>query len=119
MPDWPTREQWAERHRAAYWDGDSPHPYTAKRDLDLYACPEEVEDAIAALKKLWSDYGRQMRAEGEDVTPWLRDRRTGINKAIKQLHEGKVPGEWMGWIPEEKLRAARVRLDRRALRGRR
>jgi hypothetical protein len=48
-------EQWAEQHRSAYWDCESPHPYTASTTLSLYANPEEVEAAIAALKNLWSD----------------------------------------------------------------
>jgi len=30
--------------------------------LSLYASPEEIEAAIAALQKLWTDYGRQMKA---------------------------------------------------------
>ena len=46
-------------HRSAM--AQSPHPYTASTTLSLYANPEEVEAAIAALKNLWSDYGREMK----------------------------------------------------------
>ena len=103
--NWPSREEWAERHRTAYFTNDRPHRHTASNDLSLYACPEEVEGAIAALKKLWSDYGKQLKAEG-DISPWLRDRRTGINMVIKELRNGSVHERaGLGRIPLQILRA--------------
>ena len=102
MPDWPTREQWAERTRSAYWDGDSPHPYQASREVSRYASAEEIAVAIIALKKLWADYSRQIKAADD---PWdLRIQRSGINLAIKQLRNGSVPG-YSGLIPWARLRA--------------
>ena len=103
--EWPSREEWAERRRTAYFTHDRPHRYTASNDLSLYACPEEVEGAIAALKKLWSDYGKQLKAEG-DISPWLRQRRTGINMVIKALINGCVRETLgLGHIPLEILRS--------------
>jgi hypothetical protein len=66
---WPTREEWAERHRSAYWDSESPHPYTASRKLSLYATPEEIGTSIAALRKIWCDYGHQMKTAKARIGP--------------------------------------------------
>jgi len=55
--DWPSREQWAERHRNAYWEGDNPHPYTnclspscSRRSSRYDRAPEPVEPRGATPK---------------------------------------------------------------------
>ncbi|UGX95790.1 hypothetical protein G6321_00011880 [Bradyrhizobium barranii subsp. barranii] len=70
--DWPSREEWAERRRSAYWDSESPHPYRASGKLSHYASPEEITAAITGLKKPWADYGRQMKAAAAKAGPLAR-----------------------------------------------
>jgi hypothetical protein len=65
--NWPSREKWAEQHRSAYWDFESPHPYTASGDLSVYASPEEIAASIAELQKMWRDCGREMKAATAEV----------------------------------------------------
>jgi hypothetical protein len=118
--EWPTREQWAEQQRAAYWDSDIPHPYNASRRLSDYATPDEIHAIIAELKALWSTYGREMKAvkdhpavkrSDESLSDYLtrlktmsetekeisgrpinmKYRRSEINEMLKQLRNGEVP----------------------------
>ena len=42
------------------------------RELSLYASPEEIAAAIAALRMIWSDYGRQMKIAAKEAGPLAR-----------------------------------------------
>jgi hypothetical protein len=69
--DWPSREEWAIQGRTAYCD-EGGHRYTASSELSLYANPEEIATAIAALQKMWRDYGTDMRAAQKVAGPLAR-----------------------------------------------
>jgi hypothetical protein len=90
---WPSREEWARR-RCTSCDSEKPHK--AGRDLSFYASPEEIAAAISALRKIWNDYGRQMKAAAAEPVDTLRYQRREINDVIKQLHNGMVPWRWVG-----------------------
>src|SRR3974390_3843611 len=42
------------------------------RELSLYASPEEIAAAIAALPMIWSDCGRQMKIAAKEAGPLAR-----------------------------------------------
>ena len=42
------------------------------RELSLYASPEEIAAAIAALRMIWSDCGRQMKIAAKEAGPLAR-----------------------------------------------
>ena len=48
------------------------------RELSLYASPEEIAAAIAALRMIWSDYGRQMKIAAKEAGPLARWPRENI-----------------------------------------
>jgi hypothetical protein len=68
--NWPSREAWAKERRTPHFD--EGHPYIPSRELSLYASPEEIAAAIAALRMIWSDYGRQMKIASKEAGPLAR-----------------------------------------------
>ena len=67
--NWPTREAWAKERRTPH---DGGHPYIPSRELSLYASPEEIAAAIAALRMIWSEYGRHMKIASREAGPLAR-----------------------------------------------
>jgi hypothetical protein len=63
MTNWPSREEWADRRRHPYWDGETGCPFADKfgHRLSDYATTEEIAALIATLKNLYRDMGREMR----------------------------------------------------------
>ena len=68
--NWPSREAWAKERRRPHFDDG--HPYIPSRELSHYAAPEEIAGAIAALRMIWSDYGRQMKIAAKEAGPLAR-----------------------------------------------
>jgi hypothetical protein len=94
--NWPSREEWAQRQRTAYID-DVPE---ASWELSLYANPEEVAAAIVALKKIWTDRGRRLKAvllagrplikqSGEGLRQY-RDRWLAMNKSDQEIAQTAI-----------------------------
>ena len=89
--NWPSREEWAKQRTSV--DGHQ-NPNPPSNQLSDYATADEITGAIAALNKVWGDYGREMKsdkAEGGHRYDDFRWYRCGINEAIKELREGKMP----------------------------
>jgi hypothetical protein len=61
LPNWPSREQWASSRR--YWDCETGCPFADRFShlLSSYATSQEISAAVAALERLWRQYGRKMR----------------------------------------------------------
>jgi hypothetical protein len=69
--EWPSREEWAKRHRDIdYWQPDIRMTNQASE----YASPDEIAEAIAEAKSVWTEMGRQVKAAGPPMTDaeWKR-----------------------------------------------
>jgi len=89
--NWSSREEWAKQRTSV--DGHQ-NPNPPSNQLSDYATADEITGAIAALNKVWGDYGRAMKrdkAEGGHRYDDFRWYRCAINEAIKELRGGKMP----------------------------
>ena len=62
MTEWPTREQWAERERCAYWDRATARTPTPHRASRRTTPPTKGRGCHRRLEALWNAYGREMKA---------------------------------------------------------
>jgi hypothetical protein len=124
--EWPTREEWEVRQRTVYYDLLEDLISTCLSD---YASADEVAAAIAALRKLWCAYGRQMQEAKREAERSIgvtlnrdyyiyryyksseeerklvnavlicQDQRKRINQVIKFLREGQYH-YYINWVLE-------------------
>jgi hypothetical protein len=63
-PEWPSREEWAERRRTFYADDDT---IWCSDDIDLYATDAEIAEAIRAIEDLIRECRRKMLAARKEI----------------------------------------------------
>lgn len=85
---WPTREEWAVGERTVY--GDMLDELTISHRLaDYDFSQEQIDAAITELRDLWCAMGRELRTTTDE---WFKHKRRSVNRAIKSLRNGEVPG---------------------------
>jgi hypothetical protein len=92
---WPSREEWAKDQRTPYYDHfEGGEGSIISNRLADYADETTIAAAIKALESLWRELGRQMRAcQDAEQKEILKDRRAGINCALKTMRAGEIPSE--------------------------
>jgi hypothetical protein len=85
---WPGRQEWAERRRDPSW---FDHLEVSNRLAD-YATQAEINDTMIAIKDVWHALGRQLESASEIDALQFRYRRAGINRALKAMRKGEIPG---------------------------
>lgn len=74
---WPTRDEWAYREQHPYWDSETGCPFDRdySHRLSDYATAEEIAALTTALKDLYRELGRELRAATARINPSDRQQR--------------------------------------------
>lgn len=109
---WPTREEWAYRQQHPYWDSETGCPFANKYShrLSDYATAEEIAELTAALKDLYRELGRELRAAKPRVEPF-RQRRGEGHAAWYQRYRQLSPEDQEALQAAERLQEERTQIN--------
>jgi hypothetical protein len=94
---WPSREEWAKQERTPYGDKFPDNLVTSH--ASAYATPAEIQSAIKALRQLYADEGRKLRAAKVNAGTLARQKdETGIAYA-KRYFDGMSQDERDAVLP--------------------